>query len=234
MSRTAAAVLAALLAAPLSAQDLGYSYVDIGAVVPAPDVAGTQAPVPGQTVTARSGEGEGLLVGGSLGIGERFFAAGSFSSAVVDVDATIASPLTTVTVADNYDLVRTRVGFGYVRELAGNLDLVAALSYETVDYDFGSFAGENFDVDHAGAGLELGARWSPRPRLELFAFGRISSVGEADLATGTADRGAELEAGVRWTFFEDLGLAVAYANGDVEALNLSMRFGFGDLRWQLD
>lgn len=234
MSRIAAGALAALLVAPISAQELTYSYVDIGAVVPGPDVAGVQSPVPDQTVTARSGEGEGLLVGGSLGIGQRFFAAGSFSSSVVDVNATVASSLTTVTVQDNYDLVRTRIAFGYFRELAETLDLVAAASYDTIDYDFGSFAGENFDVDDSGAAFELGMRWHPRPQLELFAFGRLSSIGKVDIASRGTSSGVELETGARWTFFEDLGLAVAYATGDVEALTLSMRFGFGDLRWQLD
>lgn len=227
----AAAIYLALLAAPTWSSDLSYSYVDLGAVLISPDATGVQSPVPGQDVRVDLSDGDGLIVGGSLAISRQFYVTGSFASAIVDVDATVTSPITTTTVTDNFDLIQTRLAFGYLHEIAENLDVVAELSYDSVEYDFGSFAGENFDADDSGAGGALGIRWNPRPEFELYASGRASSVGTVDLTTGAFDSDVSLVTGVRWYVFEDLGLGLDFRSGDRQMFAFSMRFGFGDLRF---
>ncbi len=224
-----AAVLV-LAGARLEASELSYSFVDFGAVNVDGGVEGTKAPTPGQLVTIESGEGDGLTVAGSLAVGQRFYLAASYESSIVDVDALISSPLATVSTGGNFDYIATRAALGYFVPLGEELDLFFEVSYDGADYDFGSFAGENFDADAAGAGAGVGLRWNPTPSLEVFAAARSSAVGEVNLTTSEFDQGVQASLGLRVYFFSDLGLAVDLRSGDVNTLAVSLRFGFGELR----
>jgi hypothetical protein len=227
-----AAATAALLSAAAGAQalDLSYTYIDFGSLTVDSSASGTQVPTPGQTVAVRGDDGDGLFVGGSLAIGRRFYAGGTFSSAVVDVSGTVTSPLASANVTGNFDLVQTRAFFGYIRPLGDNLDLTFEASYDNAEYDFGSFAGEQFDIDDSGVGFSVGLRWNPTRPLEVYGSVRSSAVGEANLTTRTFDTGTEVTAGIRWYFFQDLGLGFDLRSGDYDSFTVSMRFGFGELR----
>jgi hypothetical protein len=218
------------LASPGVASDLSYTFVDFGALGVASDLSGTRSPTPGQTVTVESGEGDGLTVGGSLALGERFYLGGAYDSAVVEVDASIRSPLATVSTSGNFDLVTTRAALGYVVRAGEALDIYFEASYDTVDYDFGSFAGESFDVDDGGAGVGFGLRWNPTASVEVFASAHGSSVGEVNLTTSELGEGVQGSLGLRFYFFHDLGLGFDLRSGDVDSLAVSLRFGFGELR----
>jgi len=212
------------------ASDLSYTFVDFGALAVKSDATGQQSPTPGQTVTVAAGKWDGLTVAGSLALGQRFYLAGSYDSAVVDVDAVIRSTLATASTSGNFDHVITRVGFGYMQPIGQRLDLLFELGRDKVSYDFGSFAGENFDVEDSALAAQVGLRFKASDSLELFVAARGSDVGKVDLTTRTFDSGTEVSAGLRFYFFEDLGLGVDYRSGDVDTLALSMRFGFGELR----
>jgi hypothetical protein len=218
------------LATAASASDLSYTFVDFGSLNVDTSVEGTQVPTPGQTVRVEASDGEGLIVGGSLAVGRRFYAGGSFGSAVVDVTGSVTSPLATAAVGGNFDLVQTRAMFGYIQPIGANLDVLFEVSYDGLEYDFGSFAGEQFDMDDNGAGFGIGLRWNPNPSFELFGGVRSSAVGEANLSTRTFDSGSEVNAGMRWYFFEDLGLGFDVRSADYDSITISMRFGFGELR----
>src|SRR5690606_26844234 len=124
----------------------------------------------------------------------------------------------------------SRAAVGYVQPIGPDFDLVFELSYDSIEYDFGSFAGESFDVDASGAGFGVGFRWNPTTAFELFAMAHGSETVDVDLTGGTLGRGTRATAGVRWYFFEDLGLGFDLRTGDVDSVNVSLRFSFGDLR----
>ena len=221
----------ALWAGGAHASELSYTFLDFLYLDQTVDVFGNQEPVPGQNVFVDSNASDGIGIGGSLGIADRFFVGGSFVSSIVDVTATVTSPLASITVDDNYDLIATHLGFGYLQPIGDDLDFVAELTYETMEYDFGSFAGENFDVDDSGLGARIGFRWNPNRALELYAYSRVSPVGKVSLDQLKFESDAVHRLGVIWYFFEDLGLGLDYESGQVDSFSVSMRFSFGNLQW---
>lgn len=225
-----AAALIALGGGRAEASDLSYTFVDFGGLTVDSDLTGTKSPAATQQVRVQSGTGDGLTVSGSLAVGRSFYLSGGYDSSVVDVEARITSPLATAITGGNFDLGTSRAAFGYYRPIGEKLDVFAEVSYDRVNYDFGSFAGENFDVDEAGVGYGVGVRWSATSNVELFAAARSSSVGAVNLTTSQVDSGTQVSAGLRFYFFEDLGLGFDLRSGDVNSLTVSMRFGFGELR----
>jgi hypothetical protein len=182
-------------------------------------------------VTAQAGAGNGIAVGGGVALPGRFYVAGRYRSSTIDVSATITSPLVTVMARDEFDLVATALALGYQRELRENFDFIAELSRDTASYDFGSFALENFDTEDSGLGGRAGFRWNPRPALEVFAAAHHSAVGKPNLSTRDFDADTTFVTGLRWYFFEDLGLGVDYESGDVSTVTVAMRMSFGKLPW---
>jgi hypothetical protein len=224
----------AILAAPsltASASELSYTFLDFQRPQSTIDATGVQTPVPGQTVEINALDGEGIAVAGSLAVGQRFYVGGSYKSSVVDVTGVVSNPLVTVNVADTFDLVLSNLALGYVFEIGDELDLIAEISYDTANYDFGSFAGENFDLDDSGAGGRIGFRWNPALPVELYVFGRYSPVAKPVLSEGTYEQGSSVSAGIRWYFFENLGVGLEYDSGDIDTTTISMRFSFGNLPW---
>ena len=227
-------MLWAVLAMPsfaASASELSYTVLDFLRPESSVDATGVQNSAPGQTVRINAHDGEGIGVGGSLAVGERFYFGGSYKSSVVDVTGVISNPLVTLNIAGTFDLVQTNLAFGYIRPIGDELDLVAELSYDSTNYDFGSFAGENFDLDDSGVGARIGLRWNPTPPVELYLFGRHSPVGKAALSQRSLENDTSLSAGVRWYFFENLGAGIEYDSSDVGTTTISMRFSFGNLPW---
>lgn len=214
-----------------SASELSYTFLDFQRPDVSVDAKGVQTPVPGQIVQIDALDGEGIAVAGSLAIGRRFYAGGSYRSSIVDVTGVVSNPFVTINVADTFDLVQTNLVFGYIRPIGDDLDFVAELSYDSANYDFGSFAGENFDIDDAGAGARIGMRWNPARPVELYLFGRYSPVAKAVLSERAYEDGTSFTAGVRWYFWENLGAGIEYDSGDVDTTTISMRFSFGNLPW---
>lgn len=220
----------ALSALPARASELSYTFLDIGAATVDTSLTGVRTPAPTQTVSVGLTDGDGLTVAGSLAIGRRFYIAGANETSVISVDAFVESPLATAFLGGNVDRIASRAAVGFVQPIGVSFDLVFELAYDTVEYDFGSFAGESFDVDDAGTGLGIGFRWNPKAALEIFAMAHGSDTAKVDLTTATFDTGTRATAGVRWYFFEDLGLGFDVRSGDVDSVNVSLRFSFGDLR----
>ena len=224
-------MLASAVSAGASASELSYTYVDFRVLSTSVDAMGTQSTTPGQDVTAEAGNGDGISVAGAVALPNRFYLAGEFNSSIIDVRAHIESPLAEVDIDDEFDLITSRFGLGYQRELAPNFDLTFEVTYDTGELDFGSLAGENFDVDTSGAGARLGFRWNPREPFELFAAAGPSPYGKIELDERRFDSATVLNAGLRWYFFQDLGVGLDYQSGDASSVTLSMRFSFGRLPW---
>lgn len=229
--KTLAMTLALAFPSLASATDLAYTFLDFAALDTSIKAEGTKTPVPGQTVSIDTIDGHGIAVAGSLVVHKGFYLGGFYKSSVVDLVGVVQSPLTTVNVKDTFDLVESSFSFGYLHAIGDKLDLVAELLYDTSTYDFGSFAGENFDLDDSGVGGLIGFRWNPRREVEVFLTGRYSPVAKPLLTEGRYESGTSVSAGLRWYFFENLGVGIEYESGEVDQTTLSMRFSFGNLPW---
>ena len=228
---TGLVAILSVFATSVSASDLSYTFMDFEFAQQTVTATGIQNPVPSQEVSIITGDGDGISIGGSMSLRDRFYFGGSFESSIVDVSGVITNPFITEDVTDNFDLIRTQVSFGYYHELSQNLDVIFELSYDATDYDFGSFAGENFDMVDSGGGGGKGLRWNPTPAIELFAFGRTNPVGKPNFDNLVLESDTLTTVGLRWYFFDDLGLGVVYEDGQVETLTITMRFSFGNLPW---
>ena len=217
------------------ASDLSYTFLDFQAVSQSVEAIGTQQPVPGQTVDVVTDEGDGVAVQGSVAIGERFYLIGSFSTSIIDVSGVITSPALPppgfTDVADNFDLLMGKLGFGYIQPFGDTFDLIAEVNFDSAELDFGSFAGENFDLSDSGVGATVGFRWGPTPQFEIFSAARYTSVGDPLLQTLEFDSDTRFDLGLRWYFIKDLALGLEYSTGEIETLTVSMRFSFGKLTW---
>lgn len=220
-----------LAGASAGASELSYTFVDFWYADQTVDAAGTQEPVAGQIVSVESEQGDGIAAGGSLGLGKRFFVAGSFVSSIVDFTATVSNPLVDVTIEDNYDLNESQLSFGYVQAIGDSFDLILEATYDSAEYDFGSLAGENFDVKESGAGGRIGFRWNPTRAIEVYGFSHYSPVGEVSLDRIEFDSEVVNRAGLIWYCFEDLGVGLDYRSGQIETVSVSIRFSFGTLQW---
>ena len=231
LRRTTSLAIAWLVGASASASELSYTYVDFRVLWSSVDGAATQFPTPSQRIEAETGDGDGISVAGSLALPGRFYLVGAFGSSIVDVENRITSPFAELVVDDEFDLITSRFGLGYQRELAPRFDLTFEITYETGELDFGSLAGESFDTETSGTGARLGFRWNPRDPFELWASAGTSPTAELRLDEQELDSGTVLNAGFRWYFFRDLGVGLDYQSGDLSSVTLSMRFGFGRLPW---
>ena len=230
----ATAAVTVCTAAPLAANasDLSYTFIDFQAFSTDTAQTGEQVPVPGQTVQVSTENGDGIAIGGAASIARRFYFGGRFQTSIIDVNAVVTNPFGVTTATDTFDLIQSRLAFGYYRELAANFDLTVDLSLDSMEYDFGSFAGENFDAQDDGLGARIGFRWNPRTPLEVYGFAHHSPVGKVDLKAGTFESDTTAGLGLMWYFFGDLGIGIDYASGEHESVAFSMRFSFGDLDLQ--
>ena len=215
------------------ASDLSYTFLDFQYLQNSIQTTGTQSNLAiGQTVTVNPLDGDGISVGGSMRIGNPFYLGGFFNSSIIDVTGTVENLIIgSQDVRDEFDYIRTNINFGYIWEIGENLDLLAEVSYDTAEFDFGSFAGENFDSSDAGTGVKFGARWNPTPRVELSGFVRQNPVGKANVTELAFESDTLVGLGFRWYVLEDLGISIDYEIGEYDTIALSMRFGFGNLTW---
>lgn len=116
-------VIALLAAAPLGlkAQELSYSYLEAGYY---------------HSSLSGAPDADGWGLGGSAALGSNFHIFGNWSQQELD--------------NTSVDFDRWRVGFGYRHGLSQNLDLVARVAYEKVDF------GAGLDAD--GYSAEVGLR----------------------------------------------------------------------------
>ena len=213
------------------ASELSYTFLDFQRLDNTVEVAGVQSPVPLQTVSVNTRGGDGIAVGGSMAAGDRFYLSGVYRSSIIDFSGIVTSPLATLNVADEFDLTLGRLSLGYLRPIGEELDFIAEISYDSVNWDFGSLAGENFDLDDTGVGAQVGLRWNPVRSVELFAFARQSPVAKPNLSTRTLESDTTAHVGVRVYLFRDLGIGLEHESGEVETTTISMRFSFGNLPW---
>jgi len=223
------AFAAAVPSVAAQATDLSYTYLDFQSLDNTVEKTAQQSPVPGETVNIQTSSGKGIGVAGSYAFSERFYFGGYYKSSVINYSGVVTSPIATDHATGTFDLVSSNLAIGYMHKFGDRLDFVAELGYESAVYDFGSIAGENFDLKDTGAGARVGFRWNPRRPFELFLTGHYSPVEKADLSKHHYESGTSVAAGFRWYFFENLGVGIDHESGDVDVTTISMRFSFGNL-----
>jgi hypothetical protein len=222
----ACAILLSLgLAGTAGAQEVRYSWLDL--TFTNQDVGGLkgtqQTPVIDQSVDVIAQDGGGVRFRGSYALGDSFYFFGDYGSTDIKVDAIVTNPQGSFPASDEFDLTTIRGGFGYHHGVGFSTDIYAEISYDSVDYDFGSFAGENFDTDAKDAGVALGIRHMLNDSWEVRANGRYSSQAVVDLNTLEFDSGAFFGVGFSWEIVRGLALVGDYETGDVDSWAIGFR-----------
>jgi hypothetical protein len=214
------------LAGTASAQELRYSWLDLSFM--AQDVGGitgTQVtPVEDQFVDVKALDGDGVRFRGSYALGERFYFFGDYGSTDIDVDAIVRNPqIDPTAAADEFDLTTIRGGFGYRWRVGFSTDITFEVAYDSVDYDFGSFAGESFDADSQDVGGAIGIRHMVSDNWEIRGNVRYANHAELDLNTLEFDAGALYGVGFSWQIVRGLALVADYETGEVDSWSLGFR-----------
>lgn len=213
------------LAGTAGAQEVRYSWLDLSFM--GQDVGGLdgtqQTPIVDQFVDVNAQDGDGVRFRGSYALGESFYFFGDYASTDIKVDALVTNDQGTFPASDEFDLTTIRGGFGYHYGVGFSTDIYAEISFDSVDYDFGSFAGESFDTDAKDPGAALGMRHMLNDDWEVRVNGRYSSHAVVDLNTLEFDSGSFFGVGFSWEIVRGLALVGDYETGDVDSWSIGFR-----------
>jgi hypothetical protein len=224
LTKCIAALLFIASSSAVLAQDVRYSWFEIGYVQQDVGKNGTTTDnTIGQTVDVAAKDGNGIKFRGSVGTWHNLFAFVDFNSSNIDVDAVVTNSQGTFPTQDEFDFTAVSGGVGLRWPLTLKTDIYGALTYDSVDLDFGSFAGENFDVGNKGVGATVGVRSMIRDRLELRANVRFSEVGNVDLSTGTWDADTLFGVGFGYELIRGLSITGDYESGEFSSWNIGFR-----------
>ena len=219
--------LAALLlffgAGPAAAQDIGYSWLDMSFMGQEIDRSGVQVPIVGQSVEVAASDGSGIRFRGSVGTWKNLYLFIDYGSTDHDVDAVITNDQGVFPTSDEFDFTTIRSGFGWKISAFNKTDLFVEVSYDSTDFDFGSFAGENFDADAQEVGGALGFRTLFGDDFELKVQGRYSAVGDIDLNTLEFDTDTLYSVGFAWNVLRGLSIVGEYESGEFSSYSLGFR-----------
>ncbi len=228
MRNSSAKIVAVLLLMVCSsatlAQDVRYSWFEISYVQQDIGKDGSMTDeLLGQTVTISSTDGNGIKFRGSVGTWHNLFAFVDFNSSDLIVDATVSNSQGQVSARDEFDFTAIRGGVGFRWPVMQKTDIYAAVSYDSTDLDFGSFAGENFDASTKDLGATVGIRSIFRDKFELRANIRYSGVGDVDLTTGIWDSDTLFGVGFGYELIRGLSITGDYESGQFNSWNIGFR-----------
>lgn len=209
-----ALALAFLCGAQLAgAQQLRYSWLDMSYMTQDVSRAGALSPLPGQVVDIAVTDGSGVRFRGSVGTWHNLYLMVDYGSTDINLTGTVTNENTGFVedISDEFDYTTIRGGIGLKFSIGFNTDIYGEATYDSLDFDFGSFAGEDFDMGRQEFGATLGLRTLFGDDFEARAHARYTNVGDADLTTGFFDTDVLYGAGFAWQFIRGLHLV-----GDVE------------------
>ena len=216
--------LAALLlffgTGPAAAQDIGYSWLDMSFTGQNIDRSGVQVPIVGQSVEVAASDGSGIRFRGSVGTWKNLYLFVDYGSTDIDVDVVITNDQGIFLVSDEFDFTSIRGGLGWKYSVFNKTDLFAEVSYDSTGFDFGSFAGENFDADGQEIGGALGFRTLFGDHFQLNVQGRYSAVGDIDLNTLEFDSDMLYSVGFAWSVLRGLSIVGEYESGEFSSYSL--------------
>jgi hypothetical protein len=226
--RTIALVGAVLCASAFlnvaDAQDVRYSWFEFGVLGQDVQKEGSQFdPGLNQSVNINALDGGGVRFRGSVGTWRNFYVFMNFESSDPDVEAVVTNSQGIFLAEDKFDLTSIRGGVGYKYSLNHRADIVAELGYDSVDFDFGSFAGEDFDVDGQDVGASVGVRWMVNDDIELRAHGRFTNVGDVNLTTQEFESDVLFGVGIGYMPIRGFSFTLDYETGQIETLSIGFR-----------
>jgi len=220
-------VLAALLllfgAGPAAAQEIRYSWLDMSFMGQDIDRSGVQVPIPGQSVEVAGSDGSGIRFRGSIGTWKNLYLFVDYGSTDIDVAAIITNSQGIFEASDEFDFTSIRGGLGWKWSVFNKTDLFAEVSYDSTDFDFGSFAGENFDADAQEIGAALGFRTLFGDNFEVKVQGRYTEVGDIDLSTLEFDSDTLYSIGFAWKLIRGFSIVGDYETGEFSSYALGFR-----------
>ena len=228
-SSMAAVVLLIALSGTANAQEeIRYSWLDMSFMGQDFDRAGTQEPVPGQIVDIDASDGDGVRFRGSVGTWNNLYGFFDYGTTDIDVAALVTNEQGEFPAEDVFDFTRIRAGVGLRFPLGAKTDVYGEISYDSLDLDFGSFAGENFDADEQDIGGALGIRTLLTDDFELRAYGRYTGVGDIDLNTLVFEDDTLFGAGFGWQIVRGLSIVGDYEAGELSSWSIGIRLDLSE------
>jgi hypothetical protein len=193
-----------------NAQQLRYSWLDMSFMGQDVSRSGALSPLPGQVVDIAATDGSGVRFRGQVGTWKNFYLMLDYG---IELTGTVTNQNTGFVeeIADEFDYTTIRGGIGLKYSIGFNTDIFGEATYDSLDFDFGSFAGEDFDMDRQEFGATAGVRTLFGDDFEARAHVRYTNLGDADLTTGFFDTDVLFGAGFAWQFIRGLHIV-----GDVE------------------
>ena len=218
-------ILVAMLCAAgtANAQEIRYSWLDMSFMSQDVSRAGSLTPLPGQVVDINVTDGSGIRFRGSLGTWNNFYLMVDYGSTDIDLTGAVTNMMGSIPFEDEFDYTTIRGGIGLKFTLFDNTDLFGEITYDSLDFDFGSFAGENFDMSRQDVGGTLGVRTLFGDHFEFRLHGRRSAVGDGDLTTGEFDSDTLFGAGFAWEIVRGFAIVGDYENGEFTNWSVGFR-----------
>jgi len=208
------------------AQEIRYSWMEMSFM--GQDVSRTGSlPTPGvpdQIVDVSVSDGTGVRFRGSFGTWNNLYLVFQYAATDIDLTGEVTNPGNPPAgFDDEFDYTSIRGGVGIKYSIFENTDIFGELTYDRVGFDFGSFAGENFDMDRQEAGGALGIRTLFGDHFMVQVHGRYSGVGDADLTTGLFDSDTLFGAGFAWEFIRGMSFVGDVESGEFSSYSLGLR-----------
>ena len=214
----------------VGAQELRYSWLDMSFMAQDVSRSGSLSPLPGQVVDIDVTDGAGVRFRGSVGTWKNLYLMVDYGSTDIDLTGLVSNSNTGFeeTVEDEFDYTTIRGGIGLRIPLRYDIDIFGELTYDSLDFDFGSFAGENFDMNRKEVGGTLGVRTMFGDHVQAYLHARYTAVGDADLTTGFFDTDTLVGVGVAWELIRGFALVGDYESGEFSNWSIGFRLDLSE------
>jgi len=215
-----------------NAQEIRYSWLDMSFMAQDVSRAGSlpSPGIPDQIVNIGVSQGTGVRFRGSVGTWKNFYLMVDYGSTDITVEGSVNNPSVPApeVFEDEFDYTTIRGGVGLRYPVRYDTDFYGELTYDSLDFDFGSFAGENFDMDRQEVGGTLGVRTMFGDHLQTYLHVRYSAVGDADLTTGNFDTDTLVGLGVAWELIRGFSLVGDYESGEFFSWSIGFRLDLSE------
>lgn len=224
-----ALAVAVALGAPATAgaQDLSFTYLEGGFIagfVNDVEQRGTNTG-DGSPLDLETDAGGGGFIGGAWEFWNNLHLFGEYSTASQDLEVSDGID----TVEGDFEMVRWRIGVGYVYPFSPALGFYGRLSLDSTEVKDVQVSGFNLDadVDENGIGGEVGMIWAATPSIHLQGHVRYTSVGDvANEGSDAFDPDILIGLNGRWYFRPDIAIVTGYEFGKITTWNVGVRFSF--------
>jgi hypothetical protein len=181
--------------------------------------------VPDQIVNIATTDGTGVRFRGSLGIWNNLYFMVDYGSTDIDLSGSVVNTTTGISqdFVDEFDYTTIRGGVGLKYSIFNKTDLFGEITFDSLDFDFGSFAGETWDMDRQEVGGTFGARTLLGDDFQVQVHARYSGVGSADLTTGFFDDDVLVGVGLAWQVIRGLSIVGDYESGEFSNWSIGFR-----------